>query len=125
MNRHAGFTLVEVVVALVVFSLVVVGLSSVFVGGNKLITHYRERMTSAQLGIFFLDRLQAHVRQDTWDSIPLLNELRTGGPRAAAVPLQPQVINDRSFTEDHTVSIVSGTDLRRVISTIHWTEPSS
>ncbi len=118
MDKHSGFTLVEIIVSMVVFALIVIGLSSVFISASKLIVHNRERMTSAQLGKFFLDPLQADVRYDTWDQSS--NELRVGSRSGAG-----QTINNRNFSEAHVVSIVSGTDLRRAVSTISWTEPTS
>ena len=123
MDRHTGFTLVEVLVSLTIFALVIVGLSSVFVAGGKLIMHNRERMTSAQLGKFFLDPLQAYVRQDTWDSagpVPAANELRVGSRPGV---FSPQTINNRRFTEVINVTAVG--NLRRVIANISWPEPSS
>ena len=121
MDKQTGFTLVEVVVSMVVFALVVVGLSSVFMAGGKLIIHNRERMTSAQLGKFFLDPLQVNVRQDHWLDVGPANGLALGGPWSGVT----QSINNRTFTEVHTVSTVGTTVLRRVITTIHWTEPTS
>ncbi|MDP2928215.1 MAG: prepilin-type N-terminal cleavage/methylation domain-containing protein, partial [Candidatus Omnitrophota bacterium] len=122
-----GFTLVEVVVSMVVFGLVIVGLSSVFVSGGKLIMHNRERMTSAQLGKFFLDPLQADVRQDTWNS---------GSLKVSDTPvsLTTQKINNRDFSATYKVAdgitapidpALTGTDLRRVTATIIWDEHSS
>jgi prepilin-type N-terminal cleavage/methylation domain-containing protein len=126
MFKKRGFSLVEVIVSVVIFSLVMVGLMSVFIAGNKHIIHTRERMTSAELEKFYLDPLQMYVRQDTWDQAG--NQLATAGsPYAGA----SQTINNRPFTETHTVAdfnsdtALVGTDLRRVTSTIFWTEPSS
>jgi len=121
MYNKKGFTLVEIIVSSVIFAIAVIGLLSVFVSGNNQIIHIRERMTSAELGKFFLDPLQVYVRQDTWDSILLGNELRLG---TRAGVLSPQIINNRSFSETHTVDPMAGTDIRRVITTIFWTEPS-
>jgi prepilin-type N-terminal cleavage/methylation domain-containing protein len=115
MRKKRGFSIVEVLVSAVIFSLVMVGLMSVFIAGNNHIVHARERMTSVQLGKFFIDPLQMNVRQDTWGAG---NELAVDGTRSGVT----QIINNRSFTESHVVSAVTGTDLRRVTSTISWTE---
>ena len=112
----------EVVVAAIVFSLVIVGLTSVFVSGNKIVVHNRERATSAQLGKFFLDPLQVHVRLDKWLDAGPGNKLAIGSWPGAV-----ETINTRVFTEtQHDVAYVkSGWDLRRVITKISWTEPAS
>ncbi|PIQ87958.1 MAG: hypothetical protein COV73_01370 [Candidatus Omnitrophica bacterium CG11_big_fil_rev_8_21_14_0_20_43_6] len=115
MRKRNGFSLVELMVSSIIFSLVFLGLVSVFVAASKHITHTRERMTSAQLGKFFLDPLQVDVRYDTWDQAG--NDLVVGSWSGAT-----QVINNRSFFETHDISAVSGTDLRRVTSTISWNE---
>ena len=126
MRKKSGFTIVEVLIATVVFSLVVVGLTSVFIAGKKLIIHSRERMTSVELGKFFLDPLQTFVSFGTWNvGNPNLkwdgssNELRVGTRSGTA-----QSINNRTFSETHQVDAVAGTDLRRVITTISWPEPN-
>lgn len=125
MRKKNGFSLVEVIVAAVIFALVIVGLMGVFMAASKHLTHARERMSSAQLGKFFLDPLQADVRQDTWDQIG--NELKLtpiGTPRAAV--FSPQTINKNTFSGVHDVSAIPGMEnLRRVITTITWDEHSS
>jgi prepilin-type N-terminal cleavage/methylation domain-containing protein len=119
MRKNIGFSLIEVLMASVIFSLLMLGMVSVFISGGKNIVHARERITSAELGKLFLDPLQVYVRYYDWVSG---NELsvdvtdHSGGS---------QVINNRTFSETHDVSAVSGTDLRRVISTITWDEHSS
>jgi prepilin-type N-terminal cleavage/methylation domain-containing protein len=116
MQERNGFSLVEIMVSSVIFALVILGLISVFVSASKQITHTRERMTSAQLGKFFLDPLQDYVRDNDWDSG---NELSANGDNK---PGGSQVINNRTFTETHDVSAVGGTGLRRVTSKISWDE---
>lgn len=114
----------EIVVSLVIFALVIVGLLTVFISGNRHIIHARERMTSSELARFFLDPFGNSVRQDTWGSNAL---------NLAAIPiaLPSQIINSRTFSATYTVAdslsdpALIGTDLRRVITTITWTEPSS
>ncbi|MCX5669037.1 MAG: prepilin-type N-terminal cleavage/methylation domain-containing protein [Candidatus Omnitrophica bacterium] len=121
MRNKSGFSLVEVIVAAVIFSLTILGLSGVFIAANKNTIHARERITSAEIGKFFLDPLQDHVRQDTWNQAG--NELRltAAGATRAGVG-SPQTINNRSFSEVHDVKGVPNTNLRRVISRISWTE---
>ncbi len=117
MRKQSGYSLVEVMVSAAIFSLVIVGLMNTFIAGNKHIIHTRERMASAELGKLFLDPLQANVRQDTWGAG---NQLAVDGTYAGT----SQTTNNRTFTETHTVSAVPVTNLRRVTSTISWTEPS-
>ncbi len=118
MPDKAGFTLVEILVAAVIFSLVIAGLLGVFSAGNRHLMHTRERMTGSELGKFFIDPMQMDVRQDEWDAT---NPLRAAGPSSPV----SQTINYRNFTSGHTTESVSGTNLRRVITTITWDEPSS
>jgi len=121
MRTKSGFTLVEVIVAAVIFSLVILGLSGVFIAGSKHIMHARERMVSAEIGKFFLDPLQDYVRQDTWNQAG--NELSITALGASRPGVgSPQTINNRIFSEVHAVNGVPGTNLRRVISRISWTE---
>jgi prepilin-type N-terminal cleavage/methylation domain-containing protein len=145
MDRQAGFTLVEVVVSMVVFALVIVGILSVFVAGTKHIVHARERMTSAELGKFFIDPLQIDVRQDTWTSGQAGNALTIGTTYCDSVGGHTQnkncpatkaerTVNNREFSAAYTIAqggvnpgedpALVGTDLRLVTTTISWNEPS-
>jgi len=128
MKRITAFTLVEILVSLVVFALVIAGLTSVFIAGGKLITHNRERMTSAELGKLFLDPLQTQVMYGSWNTDATYgwngsnNDLREGSRAASS-----QNINNRIFDEVHTVSnvtVTAGNVVRKVTSTMNWNEPS-
>lgn len=131
MPNKAGFTLVEIIVASLVFALTIAGLLSVFVAGNRHIIHARERMTSAELAKLFIDPLQNDVRQDTWNQ-PGNNNLNLS---ATQVSLGTQRVNNRDFSGNYTVadgnstginydSALDGTDLRRVTTRITWNELS-
>ncbi len=118
----------EILVSLVVFALVIAGLTSVFIAGGKLITHNRERMTSAELGKLFLDPLQTQVMYGSWNTDATYgwngsnNDLREGSRAASS-----QNINNRIFDEVHTVSnvtVTAGNVVRKVTSTMNWNEPS-
>lgn len=149
-----GFSLMEVIVATALFSLVIVGMLSVFVTGNKQVIHGRERLVSSQLGKLFVDPMQADVRQDTWDTW-------NGTRNALYVPPDPETsfttycdsdaghttlqnpacpslaterkINNREFSSRYDVSRICigdcftgiDTGMRRVTTTISWSEPAS
>lgn len=134
--------------ATVLFSIVIVGMLSVFVAGNKQVIHSRERMVSSQLGKLFVDPMQAHVRQDTWDVDLASNVLyipaspensytfycdsvgghTPQGPAAFCPSATARKVNNREFSAKYDVSRVldSGVDtgMRRVTTTISWNEPS-
>lgn len=122
MPNKAGFTLVEIIVASVVFALTIAGLLGVFVAGSRHIIHARERVTSAELGKLFIDPLQLDVRQDTW----------VGNSLDPLVPHPPvtQTVNNTVFTCNYIMddatsdSALVNTDLRRVTATIAWNELS-
>jgi hypothetical protein len=97
-------------------------------------------MSGGELGKVFLDYLQMHVRQDTWDN-PATNALSTGtrycdapsgNPQQPGCPTQTQRdLDGPSFGMDpYTARYdidanVSGVpNLRRVKVTISWYEPS-
>lgn len=135
-----GFTLMEIMVAAVLFSLVIVGLLSVFITGNKQVIHARERMVSSELSKLFVDPMQAHVRQDTWDLagnalLPVTTYCdsvggHTQNPICFSMPASERKINNRDFSAQYNVSRVldslgADTGMRRVTTTITWTEPSS
>ncbi|MDD5465459.1 MAG: prepilin-type N-terminal cleavage/methylation domain-containing protein [Candidatus Omnitrophica bacterium] len=134
MSNKAGFTLVEIIVASVVFALVIAGLLSVFVAGSRHIIHVRERITSAELGKLFIDPLQTDVRQDTWTLGQASNALTLGTTYCDSVGGHTQnkdcpapaerKVNNRDFSAKYVIENVSGTDLRLVTTTISWDELS-
>ena len=107
-------TLFEIIVATVIFSLVMAGVVGVFVAGKRQVMHSRDRMTSSEMGKLFLDPLQLDVRQDFWVSGAL-----DWGPHSYGVS---QIVNTIPYTAQYDVTPVPGTDLRRVVATISWTE---
>lgn len=130
MHNRSGFTLIEIIVATVLFALIIVGIVGVFVGGKRQIMHARERVTSAELGKFFIDPMQSSVRQSDWDQAA--NALKAGTTycdsvgghtQNSACPLSAQrTVNNTEFSSKHEIDNVSGTALRRVKTTISWNE---
>lgn len=117
MNNQKGLSLVEALVAAVIFVMIAAGLTAVFFGANRQIVHARERATSAQLGKLFIDPLQNHVRQDTWsDSVQ--NKLFKNSTIT-------QNVNNTEYTAQHTVTdSTADSNLRKVVTRISWNESS-
>jgi len=140
MFKQSGLSLVEILVATVILSLVMLGLVAVFVASKAQIIHSRERMMSAEIGKLFVDPLQLDVRQDTWASGVASNALTLGTTYCDSVgghtqnkncPLTAErELNNCFFSATYTIAdgttvpALTGTDLRRVITTITWTESS-
>ncbi len=55
---------------MLVFALIMTGLSNLFVATKQLGLHARSRIVASELGRYFLDRLQMQVREDTWGEPP-------------------------------------------------------
>ena len=117
------FTLLEIIVAMVLLSLVILGMLSVFVGGARHTVHSRERLSSAEVGKYFVDQMQNFVRQDIWDTVA--NPLSLTSAFPLQPPLTSQVLNNRTFSGTYITTPITNSDARRVIVTVNWTEPSS
>lgn len=115
MPKPRGISLVEILVATVIFGVSMVGLMSVFVSGKRNLLHARERAVSVQLAKFFIDPLQMDVKQENWGQA---GNIFTAGGTAG-----PEIINNTSFSATYAVTDVVSSDLKRVITTITWTEP--
>ncbi len=115
MNKK-GFTLLEIIIAMLLLASVMAGLVGVFVAGKRYIIHSRERMAGGEIEKLFIDPLGMDVRQDTWDA----NKLKI----ATGVSLPAQKVNNVDYTGQYDVNAVAGTDLRRVKVKVNWTESS-
>ncbi|MFA5093437.1 MAG: prepilin-type N-terminal cleavage/methylation domain-containing protein [Candidatus Omnitrophota bacterium] len=119
--NNKGLTLVEVLIAAVIFVVLAAGLTAVFFAANRQIIHSRERSTSAQLAKLFVDPLQNHVRQDTWNA----NRINVTDPVDTWVALGSQSVNGNTYTAQYKVTNVpSDGNLRKVVTKISWTETS-
>ena len=109
-----GMTLIEILVASVVFALIISGLVSVFVMSKGHNVHARARTTASQLGKFFLDPLQGDVNESSWAT----NCVGANNCPPATV----ETIDGRPYTATYNTDPVAGTDLRRATVTITWNE---
>jgi hypothetical protein len=109
-----ALTLLEIIVSIIILSVTMIGLANIFISGKRHILHVRARMGGGELGKFFLDPLQAEVREDTWDTAG--NNLTLGSHPPATQP-----VNNIIYTSNYTVSGIGGS-LRRVVANITWNE---
>lgn len=132
-----GLTLMEIIVATVIFAVAVSGLVNLFVAGKKYILHSRSRMSGGELGKVFLDPLQMSVAQNTWDTVT--NSLKagsyycddtsaghTGALLPNCAPANQRILDGTPYNADYTVQDMSGEsnnpELRRVVLTVNWSE---
>ena len=139
-KQKKGFTLVEIIVATIIIALVILGMMSVFLAGNKHVIHARERMTSAEIGKLFIDPLQLDVNWSIWTLGAAGNALAIGTTycdgdvthtqNKNCPPAGQRTINNRTFTSTYVTSAIPdgnadhNDNVRRVTTTINWTEPS-
>lgn len=131
MANRKSLSLLEILISLVIFSLVMAGLTGIFIAGKKHVLHSRSRIAAAAIGQLFLDPLKIYVRQDTWDTST--NYLVPGTYYCDGVAGHTQlpncpILSDRTldgieYTATYTVSVFQG--MRKVTTAIHWTEPAS
>lgn len=104
-----GFTLIEIVMAVVIFSLIMLGVVGVFVSGKKIVQHSRARMTAAELGKVFLDLEPSDY---------IGNEGNWTANMGTADGL------DKNYTVRYTVNTLEApmTNVYRIKTVINWTE---
>ncbi len=68
--KNAGLTMVEVLIAMLIFALIMGGFSNLFLATKRATTRAHSRMAVGKLSGWFLDSLQMYVTQDNWDVPP-------------------------------------------------------
>ena len=110
----------EVLVSALILAFALVGMISLFIAGRRYMLHSRTRMTSTELGRYFLDPLQLQVRQDLWGT----NCLGTG----TCVNPPTKTIDNIDYNAQYQVTSGPGpagsTDVRKVRAIITWQEPT-
>lgn len=104
--KKRGFTLIEIVMATIILSVVMLGLVSVFVSAKKIIRHSRARMTAAEVGKLFLEGIPWVNIQNKYYA----NQISTIG-------------ND-TYVASYTIEQLPDpmTNVYRIKTTIHWEE---
>lgn len=146
--RSSGLTLVEIIISMVILALIMGGLANLFLAAKQYTLHSSFRMTAAELGRYYLERLHLHLSAETWDQSPvnpIPNNLLTVGqykstnnPYTAKYPdasyTTVDVAEEAGFEERflaesnltyYPVYVVESRDgVRKVKLIINWTEPS-
>ncbi len=109
-----GFTLVEVIVALMVILVAATGVLASFIAAKRYTVRANHRIIAMNLARQKLEILRAHMRQDTWDSGNL-----SVGSYSESLSSESRLING---TRGYQVQAVSDKEYRRVIMNITWDE---
>ena len=117
MNKN-GLSLLEILVATMIFALVITGLASVFLAGKTHIRHSQSRISAAEFSKYVIDPLQMQVRQDQWTATSncLSN---TDNCTTETWTGQGGIV----YTAITTTSAIA-TTLRKVTTNIQWSEPA-
>jgi prepilin-type N-terminal cleavage/methylation domain-containing protein len=116
-----GFTLVEVLVASILMSIIATGLAFVFLAGKSNVLHVRSRIQAAELGRYFLTSLGNEVRQDQWG----INCLQGGSCPDGSAPASNQIGNITFYNYPTVTLGFPIANLQKVKLRINWTEPAS
>ncbi|MFA5155990.1 MAG: hypothetical protein WC532_01175 [Candidatus Omnitrophota bacterium] len=120
-NSITGFTFFEILLATFILSVIMVGLTSVFISAKKLIRHNKARVVGAEAGKLFLDPFQMMVRNDTWSEA---NNTLSNGTSYSNTTGTPSL--DRDYTATYSFGSVTGVNnLTRVTAVINWTESNA
>jgi Tfp pilus assembly protein PilV len=113
MHKKA-LSLLEILIATMILSLVVIGLVNVFISGKRYVLHSRSRMTGAELGRYFIDPYQMQVNQGNWTNNCLSNSTLCLNENMG--------LDGVTYNVSYSSSNVPGTTLRKLIANISWNE---
>jgi len=111
LNNNQGFSLLEALVAAVVFIIASMGLFSSFTVQRQSLEHSGRRLQAAIFAQEVLEDLRAKVDQTNWDS----GDLQIGGHTVVSA--------DGRYTATYTVSEDAVTKMRKVDLVVSWNEP--
>ncbi len=140
-RNNKALTLAEIIISTVILSIVMLGLTNLFVSSKRYIALARARMTGGELGRVFIDPLQMYVRQDTWDDAG--NALYDGGAGVitycdsdpstdenavcSSMAVSERTFDRREYIANYNITsndFSGNTDtMRKVRTTINWNEP--
>lgn len=133
--KRKGQTLLELLAAGVILSLVVGGMVSVFLSAKRFILHSRSRVAAAEIGRNLVDYLQMHVRADTWN-ITTQNDLAattlayrycdddmSHTQQTDCITQSERTLNTIIYSANYSISDApTNPNLRKVVARISWNE---
>lgn len=133
MNRdlkyNSGFTLLEIVIAMLILSIVTAGTYGLFVTNYKFLTEAKHRLQAVNQASTVLERLRIYVSSHS--DVPVgAGEAFSNGTSGMQSPTviglggQPEIEGavTGSQTWDYVVSDVAHTDCKKVTVTVRWGE---
>jgi len=114
MKNKSGLTLVEILVSLLILSIAVSGIVSVFIASERYVVRSQRRLQAAILVRQILEGLHNEVRQDTWDT----GRLRHGYSETTP----PITIDNITYNLTFNVSNLPNRDYRQVTVNVSWLE---
>ena len=120
LRAKKGFTLLEIMVATIILSLIMAGLASLYFGAKRWVLHSRMRMQATEVSKSYLDPLQNGVRQDNGNPAAIC--LSTDG--AAGCNGAVDNIEGVAYTPVYAIGApFAGSTMKKVRLTITWVEP--
>jgi hypothetical protein len=113
-----GLSLLEIIVALLILSLVMYGLTSLFMVSKRLMYHSGSRITSMEVGKFFFEDANLSVRADIDNCLYNNSKCANNSTTYNGI-----VYNVTYLTDNVTNATGDNTSLRRVIINVTWNEP--
>lgn len=111
LKNTQGFSLLEALVAAVVFVIATTGLFSVFTTQRQSLDRSSRRLQAANFAKEVLEDLRAKVDQSNWDT----GDMQIGNHSITSA--------DGRYTADYVVSEDATTKVRKVDLTVTWNEP--
>jgi prepilin-type N-terminal cleavage/methylation domain-containing protein len=116
-----GLTLLEILVALVILSVVLTGFGNVLTVARKYLSHSRARLCASELTKYYLSPLAAAVREDNYTTGLLAENAARHSPEE---PTVDGILYNGTYNIS-SIILQDGTRIRCVNLTIHWNEKTN
>jgi Tfp pilus assembly protein PilV len=119
-----GLSLLEIIVAMLILSLVMYGMVSLFVVSKRFVYHSGSRVISMELGKSFFERESLSVTADHWETNKNCLYCATVCVDEPPIKYNGIEYNVTYYTANVTDSSSLDTTLRKVIINVTWQDPA-